>query len=137
MKEFQGGMECLTGKSMIFTSGPLIIDCLCPPCYDLQWYYRLFFQGLQVISEHASLRGDPSDESQPFDIREVDIFHPKYLPSSQMIQLLVDTVEVTEGTIQQNAVAALTEVCIIIIVMSPSQNKPSYYYNCLRSDELG
>ena len=71
-----------------------------------------FFQGLQVISEHASLRGDPSDESQPFDIREVDIFHPRYLPSSQMIQLLVDTVEVAEGTIQQNAVAALTEVVI-------------------------
>ena len=68
-----------------------------------------------MISEHASLRGDPSDESQPFDIREVDIFHPRYLPSSQMIQLLVDTVEVAEGTIQQNAVAALTEVVTTII----------------------
>ena len=72
-----------------------------------------------MISEHASLRGDPSDESQPFDIRDVDLFHPRYLPSSQMIQLLVDTVEVAEGTIQQNAVAALTEVVMytIIIVM--------------------
>ena len=69
-----------------------------------------------MISEHASLRGDPSDERQPFDIREVDLFHPRYLPSSQMIQLLVDTVEVAEGTIQQNAVAALTEVVMYTII---------------------
>ena len=81
-----------------------------------------FFQGLQVISEHASLRGDPSDESQPFDICEVDLFHPRYLPSSQMIQLLVDTVEVAEGTIQQNAVAALTEVVTLILIFKGHGN---------------
>ena len=69
-------------------------------------------QGLQMISEHAALRGNVEAEIEGDNIMEVDEFHPKYLPKTEMLRLLVDIITTTEGTrIQQVAVAALTEVC--------------------------
>ena len=73
-------------------------------------------QVLQMISEHASLRGDCGetdeiDQEISKNVMEIDELHPKYLPRADMFRLLVDIVSNTEGTrIQQVAVSALTDV---------------------------
>ena len=69
---------------------------------------------LQMISEHAMLRGDCGDyemENTVNRLLEIDELHPKYLPRADIFRLLIDIVASTEGTrIQQVAVATLTEV---------------------------
>ena len=61
-------------------------------------------QGLQVIMEHAALRG--TDETE-----DIDEYHPKYLPTSDIIKLLIEVISMTEGTVQQIAVSAVGEIC--------------------------
>ena len=71
-------------------------------------------QVLEMISEHALLRGDCGDnemENTANRLLEIDELHPKYLPRADIFRLLIDIVATTEGTrIQQVAVSTLTEV---------------------------
>ena len=71
-------------------------------------------QVLQMISEHAMLRGGCGDdeiENTVNRLLEIDELHPKYLPRADIFRLLIDIVASTEGTrIQQVAVSTLTEV---------------------------
>ena len=71
-------------------------------------------QVLQMISEHAMLRGGCGDNEMENTVNrllEIDELHPKYLPRADIFRLLIDIVASTEGTrIQQVAVSTLTEV---------------------------
>ena len=71
-------------------------------------------QVLQMISEHAMLRGGYGDNEMENTVNrllEIDELHPKYLPRADIFRLLIDIVASTEGTrIQQVAVSTLTEV---------------------------
>nr|CAI5870225.1 unnamed protein product [Callosobruchus analis] len=64
---------------------------------------ELIHDGLQIISEHAKLRG--SDEN---GIK--DLYHPKYLPTKQIFSLLVDILNTTTGRVQSQCEACLLEV---------------------------
>lgn len=59
--------------------------------------------GLQIISEHAKMRGRIADEDN-------DVFHPKLLPRKNMFELLIDLISSTSGRIQSQAVATLLDV---------------------------
>lgn len=47
---------------------------------------ELIHDGLQIITEHAKLRGSDSVDSA------VDIYHPQYLPTKQILLLLCDII---------------------------------------------
>eukprot|EP00090_Calanus_glacialis_P034085 TRINITY_DN5691_c0_g1_i1.p1 TRINITY_DN5691_c0_g1~~TRINITY_DN5691_c0_g1_i1.p1 ORF type:complete len:2002 (-),score=813.41 TRINITY_DN5691_c0_g1_i1:71-5326(-) len=63
---------------------------------------EVLMQGFDIISEHTGLRGSDDDE-------EEDLFHPKYLPRTELLTLLVDMIGLTEGTVQQMAVKCLID----------------------------
>eukprot|EP00092_Neocalanus_flemingeri_P000097 GFUD01000099.1.p1 GENE.GFUD01000099.1~~GFUD01000099.1.p1 ORF type:complete len:2003 (+),score=661.60 GFUD01000099.1:178-6009(+) len=64
---------------------------------------EMLIQGFEVISEHTGLRGSDDDDE------EVDLFHPKYLPRTEMMNFLLDLIGRTEGTVQQTAVKCLID----------------------------
>ena len=66
---------------------------------------EVLHQCFDVIAEHTELRG--SDDMD--DDEEVDLFHPRFLPRSQMISVLLDLISQTEGTVQQTAVKCLID----------------------------
>ena len=66
---------------------------------------EVLHQCFDVIAEHTELRG--SDDMD--DNEEVDLFHPRFLPRSQMISVLLDLISQTEGTVQQTAVKCLID----------------------------
>lgn len=47
---------------------------------------ELIHDGLQIISEHAKLRGNDSENGI------VDIHHPRYMPTKQILLLLCDII---------------------------------------------
>ncbi|XP_074026538.1 lethal (3) 80Fj [Leptinotarsa decemlineata] len=61
------------------------------------------FAALQIISEHAKLRGKEENGV-------IDVYHPCYLPTRQIFSLLVDTINNTSGRIQSQCEASLLEV---------------------------
>ncbi|XP_030761834.1 eIF-2-alpha kinase activator GCN1 isoform X2 [Sitophilus oryzae] len=76
--------------------------------YSLTSFYaknneEFVHDGLQIISEHAKLRGND-------DSSEVDVFHPQYLPTRQMFALLVDIICNSSGRVQAQSEACLLEV---------------------------
>ena len=70
--------------------------------FRLFWIHNPELQGLELISEHTSVRGN-EDEG------DSDMFHPRYLPRAEILRLLVDVIEGTEGVAQQAAVKALID----------------------------
>ncbi|KAH1001345.1 eIF-2-alpha kinase activator GCN1-like isoform X2 [Dendroctonus ponderosae] len=66
--------------------------------------------GLQFISEHAKVRGSSVG-------RNLNIYHPKYLPTKQMFLLLVDIICNSSGRVQ-----AQSEACLLDIANSVSGN---------------
>ncbi|XP_066249177.1 stalled ribosome sensor GCN1 [Euwallacea similis] len=64
--------------------------------------------GLQIISEHAKLRGGDANEDE-------DLYHPKHMPTKQMFILLVDIICGSSGRIQ-----AQSEACLLDIAQSVS-----------------
>ncbi|CAG9759746.1 unnamed protein product [Ceutorhynchus assimilis] len=69
---------------------------------------ELIHDGLQIISEHAKLRGND-------EYSDIDLYHPKYLPTKQMFVLLVDIICNSSGRIQ-----AQSEACLLDIAYSVS-----------------
>lgn len=75
--------ECFTVPAFSYTF-PLIK-------YSLTSNYaknhdELIHDGLQIITEHAKLRGDDSSDGS------VDLYHPQYLPTKQILLLLCDII---------------------------------------------
>jgi len=60
--------------------------------------------GLQIISEHAQMRGDLDNTEGR------DLYHPSLLPRRQMFELLIEMISRTGGRIQQQAGSALLDV---------------------------
>ncbi|GFG32063.1 hypothetical protein Cfor_06845 [Coptotermes formosanus] len=60
--------------------------------------------GLQIISEHAQMRGNPDNTEGR------DLYHPNLLPRRQMFELLIEMISRTGGRIQQQAGSALLDV---------------------------
>ena len=63
--------------------------------------------GIELISMHAQLKGRSVDGSDLGDYN-----HPKYLPTLQMMKLLVDLMQRYPGRIQTQAVAAFLDVAV-------------------------
>ncbi|KAJ4427091.1 hypothetical protein ANN_24706 [Periplaneta americana] len=59
---------------------------------------------LQIISEHAQMRGGGEDDQGN------DLYHPNLLPRKQMFELLIEMISRTGGRIQQQAGSALLDV---------------------------
>ncbi|XP_046621828.1 eIF-2-alpha kinase activator GCN1 isoform X1 [Neodiprion virginianus] len=59
-------------------------------------------QGLQIIQDHAKLRGDDDNPKNPK--------HPRLLPRRQMFNLLIELISTTTGRVQSQAVATLLDV---------------------------
>jgi len=59
-------------------------------------------EALELISEHTSLRGDDDEDDS-------DMFHPRYLPRCDILELVVDTISQTTGVVQQASVKALVD----------------------------
>ena len=68
---------------------------------------EVLHQCFDIIAEHTELRGSDMDEEDSEE--EVDLFHPRFLPRSQMISVLLDLISQTEGTAQQTAVKCLID----------------------------
>lgn len=68
---------------------------------------ELLHDGLQIINEHAKLRGSEDNGIK-------DLHHPKYLPTKQILSLLVDIINSTNGRIQSQCEACLLEVAACI-----------------------
>ncbi|KAL3270236.1 hypothetical protein HHI36_009292 [Cryptolaemus montrouzieri] len=82
--------------------------------------------GLQIISEHSKLRSGSLENNHFSEITvpkdsslgnlsknrqtSKDIFHPKYLPTDQMFQLLIHIIRTTSGRVQSQAEACLLDV---------------------------
>ncbi|KAJ8966633.1 hypothetical protein NQ314_003400 [Rhamnusium bicolor] len=64
---------------------------------------ELIHDGLQIISEHAKLRGTEENGTKY-------VYHPEYLPTKQMFILLVDIINTTSGRVQSQCEACLLEV---------------------------
>ncbi|CAG9865117.1 unnamed protein product [Phyllotreta striolata] len=68
---------------------------------------ELVHDGLQIINEHAKLRGSEDNGVK-------DVYHPKYLPAKQILSLLVDIINATTGRIQSQCEACLLEVATCV-----------------------
>ena len=64
---------------------------------------ELVVAGLEILGEHAALRGEEGAEENP------DLFHPMYLPRAGMVSLTLHLVATTQGTVQQTAVKCLID----------------------------
>ncbi|PSN31349.1 eIF-2-alpha kinase activator GCN1, partial [Blattella germanica] len=64
----------------------------------------LITSGLQIISEHAQMRGTADNSVGK------DLYHPNLLPRRQMFELLIEMISSTGGRIQQQAGSALLDV---------------------------
>lgn len=67
------------------------------------------YKGLEVINEHALLRGN-ADEDDEENLCEPDDLHPKYLPRAELLSTLIEILSKTEGRTRQFAVNTLVEV---------------------------
>lgn len=65
---------------------------------------QVLHDALQIISEHAKLRGGKVLENGK------DMYHPRLLPHKQMFELLVELISSTSARIQSQAVACLLDV---------------------------
>ncbi|CAG9834134.1 unnamed protein product [Diabrotica balteata] len=68
---------------------------------------ELIHDGLQIIAEHAKLRGTEENGVK-------DIYHPRYLPTKQILSLLVGIINATQGRVQSQCEACLLEVASCI-----------------------
>ncbi|XP_045475078.1 eIF-2-alpha kinase activator GCN1 [Harmonia axyridis] len=86
---------------------------------------EFLFTGIQIITEHSKLRGGLGDKvatdySMPRDASNgslsknrqcsKDVYHPRYLPSGQMFELLIHIINQTSGRVQSQAEACLLDV---------------------------
>lgn len=62
-------------------------------------------QGLELISEHTCLRGEDDEVNEG----GIDMFHPRYLPRGEILELLIHLIGSTDGIVQQAAVKALID----------------------------
>ncbi|XP_057670075.1 eIF-2-alpha kinase activator GCN1 [Diorhabda carinulata] len=68
---------------------------------------ELIHDGLQIIAEHAKLRGSENNGTK-------DAYHPQYLPTKQILGLLVEILNSTQGRVQSQCEACLLEVAACI-----------------------
>ena len=62
---------------------------------------EVLLQCFDIIAEHTELRGSDDDDE--------DLFHPRYLPRTEMMSVLLELISQTEGTVQQTAVKCLID----------------------------
>ncbi|KAK7871251.1 hypothetical protein R5R35_007540 [Gryllus longicercus] len=86
---------------------PLLRSALLSPLAHLD--DALVVLGLQIISEHAQMRGGEGTTGGNGDPATADLHHPVLLPRRAMFELLIEMIGRSSGRIQQLATAALLD----------------------------
>lgn len=76
----------------------------------------LLIKGIQIIAAHAQTRGFSDEGTDPEDYR-----HPKYLPTLELMKLLLQLITLHRGRVQAQAVAAFLEVSALVTFYFLSQ----------------
>lgn len=74
--------HCFTAPAFCYTF--VLLKCCLLSNYGRN-HEEIVHDGLQIISEHAKLRGNEENGTK-------DVYHPKYLPIKQMFDLLIDVI---------------------------------------------